>query len=70
LVSVAGELLDAMQFGANDGQLRDPLERRQTVVVYSDGLSLTDFGPPPDTLDNALKNGYNAMATYYGMPGV
>lgn len=69
VITVSGAVLGAMQFGANDGQLRDPFERNQTVIIQTDGLNLTDFSPPQQAINTAKKNGYNAMAAYYSMPG-
>jgi predicted acylesterase/phospholipase RssA len=67
ILGVCGSVLNSLQYGANDGQLRDEFERDQTVIIYTDGLNLTDFAPADVPLDTAMKNGYCAMAKYYSI---
>lgn len=66
--AVGRAVYGALQFGANDGQLRDEFERNQTVIIQTGGLTLTDFSPQKETIDKGMQNGYNAMAAYYSMP--
>jgi predicted acylesterase/phospholipase RssA len=64
-----GQLIDALQFGANIGQLRSQEEGMQTVLIYTDGVGLVDFVPqdPGDAI-RAQQYGFDMMNSYYTFP--
>jgi predicted acylesterase/phospholipase RssA len=69
LYPTLGQLVDALQFGANMGQLHSQAEAMQTVLIYSDGVGLIDFIPQTDAqLKAAVRYGRQQMSAYYSNP--
>jgi predicted acylesterase/phospholipase RssA len=67
IVDFGAMVLNALSADATQGQIRTPLEGKQTVNIYSGGLDLLDFVPPADdsVTQGAWRNGWNAMNEYY-----
>jgi NTE family protein len=69
LYPTLGQLADALQFGANMGQMHSEAEAMQTVLIYSDGVGLIDFIPQTDKqLKSAINYGRRLMHAYYSNP--
>jgi hypothetical protein len=66
LTETLGKAFEALNFGANQGQLRSLQEADQSVGLYTDGIGLTDFvDQPPANLEKAFRYARQAMTTFY-----
>jgi predicted acylesterase/phospholipase RssA len=59
------DLLDSFMAPAEEGQIRTPQERIQTIELYTWDLALTDFAPSPEKSKEPIDNAKKAVKQYF-----
>ena len=58
-------VFDSLMAPSEEGQIRTPQERSQTIELFTGELSLTEFTPPASKSEGPIKNAKEVVAKYF-----
>ena len=58
-------IFDSLMAPSEEGQIRTPQERSQTINLFTGDLSLTEFAPPASKSEGPIKNAKEVVAKYF-----